>query len=369
MLNMNSPTVQAMINNLPQGIGNMPVYFGNTPSITEVQNSQQNNMPYPSPKEMILQSGESMVYSPTSFTPRNIVGGYNPGFQTAFSNYYNPYMGYGSYNGFNGMMMQVPMDEDARLRQELANINGITYDEQLIMESNMFKELSRIVSKNLGRSDEETEKCEHIYDIYNKYPAREQFHRKQVKPMHIQIKVGDNVVADMSSGTNINLNNNYIQSSMYVDQMIIRNEMIKNEISKRNNYIYSTACERRLDDMDLLDFFNKGAHSLMMDSIAMLLNMQNITRTSQVYDSDKFRSLLVNNGIKKKSAIKAIDRFVGRYGVMPDGRPVSPGHDPAVATSFSYNPATGQYSVTAPNFIKDRLDRARESFIRSIDDN
>lgn len=49
MLNMNSPTVQAMLNNTPQGFGNMPVYFGNTPTVIEtVQQAapQQPVMPF-----------------------------------------------------------------------------------------------------------------------------------------------------------------------------------------------------------------------------------------------------------------------------------------------------------------------------------
>ena len=52
---------------------------------------------------------------------------------------------------------------------------------------------------------------------------------------------------------------------------------------------------------------------------------------------------------------------------MPDGRPVSPGNDPAVAESFSYNPNTGQYTITAPNFIQNRMEQARQSFIRSLE--
>ena len=34
MLNANSPTVQALLNSTPPGTGNMPVYFGNTPTMT-----------------------------------------------------------------------------------------------------------------------------------------------------------------------------------------------------------------------------------------------------------------------------------------------------------------------------------------------
>ena len=53
---------------------------------------------------------------------------------------------------------------------------------------------------------------------------------------------------------------------------------------------------------------------------------------------------------------------------MPDGRPVSPSHDPSVAQSFSYDPSTGQYNITAPNFLQNRFEAARQSFIRSIDE-
>ena len=65
--------------------------------------------------------------------------------------------------------------------------------------------------------------------------------------------------------------------------------------------------------------------------------------------------------------MKIVDRFFGRYGIMPDGRPTTPGLDPAVATSFSYDPKTGSYYVTAPNFMKSRMDQARDNFIKSID--
>ena len=73
-----------------------------------------------------------------------------------------------------------------------------------------------------------------------------------------------------------------------------------------------------------------------------------------------------DEGGKGKWRVSASARFTGRYGVMPDGRPVSPGHDPSVAESFSYNPSTGQYSVTAPNFIANRMEQARARFIQSI---
>jgi hypothetical protein len=138
----------------------------------------------------------------------------------------------------------------------------------------------------------------------------------------------------------------------------------------RHNQLFDSALERQFDKTDMLTFFNTGAGLLMADNLNKQLYLQNISNTSQVYDRDGFKKrLLENNGLRSRSEMKAIDRFVGRYGVMPDGRPVSPGHDPSVASSFSYDPRTGQYSVTAPNFISNRLEQARQSFIRSIDDN
>ena len=139
-INLNSPTVQAMLNNTPYGVGNLPVYFGSAPTITGTVESAQNQptqqMPFPSPKEMLTNGGQSMIYNPTTFAPQpNIVGGYNPSFNAAFSGYSNPYMGIGSYGGFPSYgyspFQYAPMDDDARDRLMRAEINGLTYDEQL----------------------------------------------------------------------------------------------------------------------------------------------------------------------------------------------------------------------------------------------
>ena len=66
MLNINSPTVQSMLRNTPQGFGNIPIYSGNGPTITTetiaVPSQEQQNIngtnqfqtPFPSPKEMLM---------------------------------------------------------------------------------------------------------------------------------------------------------------------------------------------------------------------------------------------------------------------------------------------------------------------------
>lgn len=362
MLNINSPTVQAMMQNVPQGVGNMPVYYGNTPVLSS---EQQLSTPYPSPKEMLMQSGQQNVYTPTSFAPRNIVGAYNPGYQTAFNGYVNPYMGYG-YSGY-GWNTMIPMDEDTRLTLAMAEANDLEYEEQIRMESEMYKRISRTVSKNLDRSEEETKHFERYFDVYEKRPQQptpEQYYaRRPIKHMHIAIKVGDDIVADIPSTDAVV---GYANPRIF-DEIKARDSQMKAQIRYYYDYLHNNASERRMDNDDLLDFLNNDAGSLIMENIDYMVRMQAYTNTGLVYDKEKFKRLLNNNGIKTRAQRNAVDRLIGRYGIMPDGRPVSPGHDPAVASSFSYNPNTGQYSITAPQFISDRLDKARQSFINSID--
>lgn len=376
MINANSPTVQAMLRNAPQGFGNMPMYYG-TPLTMEstIQPVQQQSAPtnfqtpYPSPKEMLAGFGQSNVYQPTSFAPRNIVGAYNPGYQAAFAGYSNPYMGYG-YSGYGyGFGQQfIPMTEEDRITAEVAALNGYSYDEQIHAESNLYKTISRIVSKNLGRDEETAKECEDTFKIYDKNKqTTEVFVGKKVEPLHVQVKVGDTIEVDFDPKQAYINPEQYTRNVQYVEQMEIHAKQI--EIGKINarNQMYANAPERQFDNMDLLDFFNNGAGVIMADMLQKELEHQRRTMTGKLYNKEFFDQMVQKNGFKRKSQIKAIERFAGRYGVMPDGRPVSPGHDPAVAESFSYNAKTGQYEVTAPNFMRDRLEEARARFRQSID--
>lgn len=379
-INLNSPTVQAMLNNTPYGVGNLPVYFGSAPTITgtvePVQNQSVQQMPFPSPKEMLTSGGQSMIYNPTTFAQQpNFVGGYNPSFNAAFSGYTNPYMGVGTYGGFPSYgyspFQYVPMDEDARDRLMRAEINGLTYDEQLEEDSKILKAMSRIVSKNLGRSEEEAKECEEAFDIYNKYPKQEQnnqYEMKSLKTLHIQIKVGDEVVADFNPENTRIHHQDYNRNVSTIEMMKYRYDFDKAAKIQRCNQLYGAAPERQFDHTEMVDFFNNGAGVVMADMMTKEMYSRLAAGVSQLYDNAKFKQqLFENNGIRTKAKKTAIERFTGRYGVMPDGRPVSPGNDPAVAESFSYNPATGQYTVTAPNFIQNRLEQARQSFIRSLE--
>lgn len=382
-LNLNSPTVQAMLNNTPYGVGNLPVYFGSPPTITETVQSVQNNqqqMPFPSPKEMLTAGGQNTIYGQTMFTqpvyPNNQVGGYNPNFNAVFNGYVNPYMGSGTYGGYGynpysmaSPFAYTPMDDDSRDRLMRAEMNNLTYDEQLEEDSNIYKTISKIVSKNLGRSEEEAKECESAFNIYNKYSRQQEqsFGGQGIKTLHIQIKVGDEVVADFDPENTKIMHQDYNRNVNMVEMMKTRSEFEKNMRIQRCNMLYAQAPERAYDNTEMLDFFNNGAGVVMSDMLQKEMQRKMIAGVSQLYDSDAFRQkLFENNGIRTKRKRTAVDRYVGRYGVMPDGRPTSPGVDPAVAESFSYNPKTGQYTVTAPNFIQSKLDMARDSFIQSL---
>lgn len=396
MLNINSPTVQSMLRNTPQGFGNIPVYSGNAPTITtetiavpsqEQQNingTQQFQTPFPSPKEMLMNGGQNTIYNPTSFVPQGTmypqqqygynnryVGGYNPNISSAFNGYYNPYIGYGTYGGYGYQQppqQYVPMDQDTMDRMEAAQLNGVSYDQQLHEESNLYKTISRIVSKNLNRTEEEAKECENAFEIYNKYPQQEAPKRKEMKFMKVSVYVNGEEVVAANSPEKIAVRHDYNRNAQYVEQMKSVQAMRLAAAANRMNQMYEQAPERMFDKMDLLDFFNKGAGVLMADLLNRKLYIQNTTMAAHSYDKANFRKrLLENNGLRSKEQIGAVERFTGRYGIMPDGRPVSPGIDPSIATSFSYDPKTGQYSVTAPNFISDRIERARSAFIRSID--
>lgn len=385
MLNMNSPTVQAMMQNVPQGIGNMPVYYGNTPVVTS-----QDQTPYPSPKEMLTQVGQQNIYAPTSMQPnypyfnsmsqyggyynpytvqpqQQFVGGYNPGFDAAFSGYSNPYMGYG-YSGYGMGGYNVPqyVNEEQRMNQMLADMNGVEYDEQLRSESNLYKAMARIVGNTQDFSDEKIKELEDYYEPYKKEIKSNQvpyYYRPPIEHPKVILKRAD--------GVSVEVNNlpaeNYMNSSEF-DRKVVQSAYLKAGYQTSYQMLYKSASERQMDNADLYDFFNGCAPRLMSENIMRDIKMQSMSMASRMYNSQKFLELLKNNGqVKSRSQERAIERFVGRYGVMPDGRPVSPGHNPAVAQSFSMNTQTGQIEIQAPNFIANRIDQARKQFIASLD--
>ena len=131
--------------------------------------------------------------------------------------------------------------------------------------------------------------------------------------------------------------------------------------------MYDHAIEREYDNYGIIDFFNKAAGHIAGD---MLLRRQSAMENDlkALFDRDKLIAK-IRQCRRSKDSIKAEDDLIirGANGIMPDGRPVSPGHDPSIAESFTYNPRTGQWNIEAPGFIKDRLYKARNNFLESLD--
>lgn len=374
MYNMNSPTLQAMLQHTPQGMGNMPVYNGNTPTVTTT--NQQFTSPYPSPKDMVIQSGQQAIYAPVGFgypQPQNIVGGYNPNTpQSVFSGYSNPYMGYGSYSGYGYMQPQMYMTEEMRDVYQVSAMIGITYQEQMENRISVNQRISDIVSRNIGRTEEEAKHYRDYYDpkTRNKAPEQVKVKSKSTKFMRVRIKNNDKVVYESPEIVQTVESINLIKSSAVIDR--IEQESLQEKMKYRwmCKRMYELAPERVADGMDLAEFFTRGLAMVDKQHTLEDLRMQRIINSANVYNRDKFRDrLLMSNGMKPKGNKTAIERYAGRYGVMPDGRPITPGLDPAVAQSFSYNTNTGMYEVKPPNFISNRLEAARQSFIATLDNN
>lgn len=414
MLNMNSVVVQNMLKNTPEGFGNLPTYFGNGPTITTetipVSQQQQNINQYSTFQGN--QFAQTYNYQqPVTGYSNNFVGGYNNGFQKAFEGYYNPYMdnrynqadpyGYQNYNsgyinpfydespGYNeNTTFLYPPDEESKQFLRAAYNNGYfeicdtpqeAYMMQIRTESKINKLFSRIASKLLGRSEEEAKRCEQIWEVYNKYENRKEeqevFKKKDIGVLRVVAKEGDRIVGGTSFVGDNPRHLNFYRSRLYAENLFARSEMLRIAYIERWNMMYDNAPERMFDHMDLVDFFNKGAPVLISDSLQRDLKLQRMQGASKTYNKELFRSLLEKNGLRTKKQDQYIEKYANRYiirghdGIMPGGIPVSPGVDPRIAECFSLDLETGTLNISAPKFITDRLDRAKDAFMSSIDNN
>ena len=421
MLNLNSPTVQAMISASPNMLNNVPVYYGNTPTVQTTmsatpQPQQQFQSPYPSPKDMLSQQGQQTIYQQTSFAPNptpyppNTVGMANP--------VYNPYQGYmyqqpqqyaqpqyyqqpQYYNRYNPQPQQPiseeqkrreliyrqqfcpPVgDEDAHITWESANMHGMTYEEQVRLDSKVLKCMSRIVSKNLGRSEEEAERCEAHFDVFDKNDmqreTQEYISNKPPKPravFKVRVTCGDMVIRDTISEDSKDkpLTDAEVKKLSENNEAIVIVDKISEarQIQRDHAFriIHNQAVERKYDNMDLLEFFNVGSSEITRAIQDKELKEYNNSLVGKVYDKNSFRNrLLANNGFRTREELGAVKRFVGRYGYLPNGMPISPQHDPGLSECFSYNAETGNIDITLPGYMSKAFEGARSRFLRSLDD-
>ena len=392
MLNINSPTVQSMLANTPLGLGNIPIYNGATPTVTT--ETIQNPQPYPSPKDMVLDSG---FYQPTQFAPSPtmqgdminrtpFLGGYAAQYSQpqgmGYNQPYNPYIGglnnqYSQYRygQFAYNMQPMYIDQETRYTIEAAYENGISYSEQIVQESTIYKMISRACSKVLGRSEEEAKSHEKHFDIVDRYAnTRKQNNvyaapeeRQPVKTLQVQIIKGDEILADSTNNTR----DFYPQSIEYMNGLFRQSELAEKQIEYTRIKMYNNAPERRMDNMSMFDFFDHGYEELIAYERQLSFLRQKARGVNLLYDRNGYRKrLFENNGIKDKFSRggNSSEPYIihGRYGVMPDGRPTSPGVDPSIAESFSLNTKTGQISISPPDFLTNRFERARNTFVESI---
>lgn len=401
MLNMNSPTVQAMLRNSPNGLGNIPVYYGNTPQVqTEYipsnQNSQnQTTFQYPSPKEMIIQQGQQNIYQPVAFNGTfypspyqnqyqyNGYGQQQSQFGGNFYQYQNPYNN--SYNYYN-------MDEDTRDILQAANAKGITYEEQAESDSSILKLMSRIVSKQLGRTAEQAKKCEEKFNLVDRNAEAQRqnvlqqqylFERRKniATTLKVSIMYGDKVIKRKSDPVNNGyINNNEYSNSIYNKPNIdwIDRSIKMNDIKKMNReyafmMMHNQSIERKYDNVDMLEFFNgPGSAEVISSMMQQRAKAFSNVMVGRVYDKAAFRNRIISmstNKMKDKYVRKSVQKYVGRYGYLPNGIPISPQHDPAMSECFSYNPETGFFDVTIPNYMAKAFEGARSRFLKTIDDN
>lgn len=413
-----SPTIQTMIQNTPQGQGNIPLYDngqsinynqyqmqqeqnsyhrGSMPSIDQLQQQgyqfpynpymgyggyQQppqfataiQNMPYPSPKEMVM-NGQNNIYQPIGFAPRNIVGGYNPGYNQAFANYSNPYMGYGSYGGFPQQQF-IQLDPVTASINNAAMINGVTYMDQLTMESSISKSLSRLVAANVGRSEEETEQICSTYDIYNRDERRNKYlsdlYSRPKSTLVVAISIDGKIVGETSSPNNSVEINEIRMKNSSIPEMIRRADFIQTQYEQKCAILHQNAIERKYDNKGMIEFLTECIPELVYQESERKFREYRNNFSARIYDSERFRALLKANGVKSMDEQRALDRYVARYGYMPDGRPVSPGHDPGISASFIPNPKTGfidvKYpgTVEPPSFLAKTLEAEKARFLESL---
>lgn len=377
-----SPTSQFMYGVGNQRSANPVAYTDNSnPFLRYVQPQQQQifapagNMPFMSPREMVINQSvqQQQVYYPTPFAPRNIVGANNYGYNQAFNGYSNPFIGQQYTSNYQAPPIPFEMmSDDMKATYQTALERGVSYNEQVYNNSAIYKMMSRIVNKSLGKSEEEIEEISHKYDVktitFNNNNNQSQYKKKSrfdVK-FRIVVKCGDDIVSETAieeSNVNNELNKT-IAENIETNHKIATSNRIR-----INENLYNHALERNFDKVDnLFTFFNECAGKIVARDLMDQLQYQKRTNSSKLYKSSEFKkNLLLNNGNRPKEERKAVDRFYGRYGYLPGGIPVSPQHDPSISECFSYDENTGQVCITAPKFIQDRVELAKQSFIQSVD--
>ena len=456
MLNLNSPLVQQMLSNTPNGsIGNIPGCYGPSPTIENYIIPREMNVSCPSPMEMasvpyedplqnqsylydsieqqsgpdygdrlVMMSNGYQYHQPVREEPPSMdklrfcgysepniysqsYGGYQQQYYQSypaqqspifgynhpvFQGYSNPYMGgnsmYDRGNGYYNPMFpqqQIPIDEHSRNIYEQARYNHISYEEQIEMERELYKDLSRACSAGLGRSEEETNERLKLYDpkpIENNVSQESTmwYNENRVVPPSIRVRVlkGDEVVLDTKDRRP--RCNNYANFSyrMHTYNVIERqNQIMFDRRTAKNNWMHDHCPEREMDDCSLIEFFNEHAWKLTAAMNKREMEKQKYL-SRDLFDRNLFNQRLERdrarfNATKSMDFVeRRINRIAesveaspvtsqngqlvrGKNGILPDGSQISPNVDPSIAESFTLDRSTGKLHIDMPIYMKERL--------------
>lgn len=393
-LNWNSPIVQNAMTNAPQAFQGSQFYMGSQPTFTAGTATMQSPSPYPSPRDMVLNVGQSQMYG----YPQQFVGGYTPptvqftgalnpnAMQQAFDGYANPYIGYGEYTGYGVPYMQsqaVYLNPTDQAVWSEAAYNDITVEQQLEMESRIWKQISKIV--NHGASEQEIEEKAKRYDIVSPtQPANKTIEDPlYYKPFLTQsvMKNGFKITITTSDGKETQLSSlkskigysaiDYRENIRRLDESMIRKEYQQYALDQLHAQMHDTAVERQFDDCSsLVEFFNEYAWILSAQLDQMKLNEQAIAGIVKVYQPEVFkrRVRLRENmtEVQRQKNDAAIDRILKRYDSNPfDAMTAAFGATSPNGTGVTATPS-GHIEISTPQFIQDRMAPIRERFYNSI---
>lgn len=422
MINLNSPTVQTMLANTPSGgMGNMPMGYGNMPTVETVYPSPHHVAisPYPDPYSMITGAGLSNYMQMPTYNFTGTLSG-NP-FATANGNptyrdinqpvmggifnnlpiagYSNPLMSFtGNAYGTGGNIGITPRQERyyryLYASPEDRQAMDMGFDSMAELKSNeitVIHRLSMMAKSALGASQEEIdeikeqmdEKIEKIEKEKTKQPtsynpfdlSRYQRQEETLKPMHVKIVKNDEVICEINANKPARMDTFDIKNKVSLGLRIVeRAEEIRAEK-------YANAPERQLDEMNVSAFFNEGFGIVhYYDRLAELVTTHNVTR---LFDSEEYRRKIQREygtpEMKRRILLEDQKNLRGRdqlekdlenglvrggYGFMPGGQPLSPGVDPNIGSAMAVNPSTGGLYLTVPPSIDNSMDSGR--FARTV---
>lgn len=444
MINLNSPTVQSMLANVPSGgLGNMPVGYGNPPTVETVSIPSPHMVPispYPDPYNMITGAGltnymQMPTYNFTGALSSNPLMTPNGaptyrdmnqpvmGTGLPIGNYYNPYMTSftGMPYGNNGMIGFTPGQERyyryMYASPEDRQAMDMGFESMAEMKSNEISILSKlsIMAKNaLGADKSEIDAikeqaAEQIAKIekdekekpssYNPFDLRRYQTREEPTTVVIQAKIikGGEIICEIGADGRRSRSSFNELETIDVQRKVSVGMRVVEKAQELAATKYANAPEREVDNMGLIDFFNKGFGLIHYhDRLEQLKVNHNVTR---LFDSAEFRrKLQMEYGspqMKRRIALEDARNFRtreqeeqdlkngmirGTYGRFPTGEPLSEGTDPNIGSCISFNVNDGGIYITAPPEMSE-LDRpllkgigqyektvsdARDRFIRSI---